>query len=105
MSSVLQLSSLQEWIIMNYVTLDNESHYFNKMIYQLDRVASRLRVCALCRKPLLKGEGIYLIVNNNKVFPNIIVHKECSDKLGMMKTVKVLRRDYQIACFFRHWFY
>jgi hypothetical protein len=92
-------------MMKHFVVVNNIGHYFNEMTFHQDTNATRLRTCALCRNLLQKGNQIYLIVNNNIVFPNVFVHKECSDKYGMEKTIRMLIRDYQVACFFKHWFF
>ena len=34
-------------------------------------------VCPLCNKQIIKGDNLYLLINNYKLFPNIFVHQSC----------------------------
>lgn len=36
-------------------------------------------VCPLCNKDLVVGEMVYLVMNNNKLFPNTVIHKLCTN--------------------------
>ncbi len=62
------------------------------------------RICPLCRKKIEDKDKIYLLINNYKLFPNIIIHDKCVlDKgtifgdLDWKNTIKKLKEDYERA--------
>ena len=71
------------------------------------------RICPICRKELEKEDNVYQLINNYKLFPNILIHNICVYKnitstldwgvtLGMLKEnyegAKILRK--YIECWF-----
>jgi hypothetical protein len=62
-------------------------------------------ICPLCRKKIKQGEA-YLLINNYKLFPNVVIHDWCvvriiilnySPKKDWKSTIKELKEDYQRA--------
>lgn len=49
--------------------------YVHKVIYN-PNIALRKWICPICKKEINNGK-VYLIVNNQKYFPNCIIHEEC----------------------------
>jgi len=49
--------------------------FFRKLQY-IDRHRGK-DVCPLCNKQIIKGDDLYLLINNYKLFPNIFVHQSC----------------------------
>ena len=62
------------------------------------------QICPLCRKKIKAKDKIYLLINNYKLFPNIIIHDECILDTGTIfgdldwkNTIKKLKEDYEQA--------
>jgi hypothetical protein len=52
-------------------------------------------VCPICNKLIISGR-ITLLINNHKLFPNIIVHTECCESFDSNEdVVRWLKEDYQ----------
>jgi len=87
-------------------------------IRELDYTEARgHHVCPLCRKKINPGKT-YLLINNYKLFPNVIIHEWCVDRIIIMNgspekdwesTIMKLKNDFEraekarkdIACWFR----
>lgn len=66
-------------------------------------IHGRYDVCPFCVQPVKEG-AILLLLNNGKLFPNIIVHKSCCDNFSKEDAVRYLHEDYQEALKLKHWF-
>lgn len=62
-------------------------------------------ICPLCRKEIGTG-NFYLLINNYRLFPNVMIHSRCVDStiivdsppvLDWKSTIRKLREDYQQA--------
>jgi hypothetical protein len=53
--------------------------------------------CPFCKQNIKAGESLYTVINNYKLFPNIIVHKQCVDDLGLNKAASLLKISYDNA--------
>ena len=53
--------------------------------------------CPFCKQHIKAGEPLYTVINNYKIFPNIIVHKNCADDLGLKKAAALLKLSYDNA--------
>ena len=51
------------------------------------------RVCPICNKPLVIGQRGYMILNNNALFPNTLIHKSCV-KVSLTATTLDLIKSY-----------
>ena len=51
------------------------------------------RVCPICNKPLIIGQRGYMILNNNILFPNTLIHKSCV-KVSLTATTIDLTNQY-----------
>lgn len=50
-------------------------------------------ICPLCNGELKIGEMIYMVMNNQKLFPNCVIHKSCVVG-GLEDTTKTLKYKY-----------
>lgn len=53
-----------------------DSYVYKHKVCFHSHSASRKWVCPICEKPITDG-SVYLIVNNQKYFPNCIIHEDC----------------------------
>lgn len=84
---------------------ENISHHFRLMIYRDSTFHNtKKHTCPLCRQILKHEEEVFVIINNYKAFPNVLVHSKCCNKHGKQNTVKILTKDYETALFYRFWF-
>ena len=61
-------------------------------------------ICPICRENIIKG-GIILLLNNWKLFPNIIIHSDCCDNFSSNEEViEFLRDDYAEVSKRKAWF-
>ena len=53
-------------------------------------------VCLLCNKQIVKGDDIYLLINNYVLFPNIFVHVDCvTDKKDCVIKIAENYKEYK----------
>jgi len=57
------------------VTYKKINTYFYKRRYS-NRCKTR-DICPICKKLILTGDHLYLLINNYKLFPNVFVHRDC----------------------------
>jgi hypothetical protein len=68
------------------------------------RIRGKYDICPFCQKDVKEGT-IYLLFNNWKLFPNIIIHFPCCNGFPSgQAAVKYLHEDYQKALKHKHWF-
>ena len=61
-------------------------------------------ICPFCAK-LVKEGPVMLLINNHKLFPNVIVHGDCCANFETKEdAMKYLHEDYQEALKHKHWF-
>lgn len=84
------------------IEIDGVKTHIRKMIFQIR--SSDVCICPLCRKIIQPKDKIYLLINNYKLFPNIIIHDECVldnenilPILDWENTIKKLKEDYKQA--------
>ena len=41
----------------------------------------KIDYCPVCNKKLNEGEDFYLTINNNKLFPNSLIHEKCIEQI------------------------
>ena len=51
------------------------------------------RVCPICNQPLTIGKPAYMVINNGKMFPNIMIHTSCV-KVSLTATTLDLIKSY-----------
>lgn len=51
--------------------------------------------CAICNKNLIKNDDLYLIINNNILFPNIWAHIKCVKNYGKYISVKFMQYKWE----------
>lgn len=51
--------------------------------------------CAVCNKKLNPGNDIYLLVNNNRLFPNVWAHMKCVKNYGKYTTVMFIKHKWE----------
>ena len=62
------------------------------------------RYCRLCSESIKEKEKIYGIVNNRVLFPNLVVHQDCANKIGLKNSVKQLAASWEEAQKYKFWF-
>lgn len=50
--------------------------------------------CPLCTKNIVAGEIVYIMINNCKLFPNIVAHKNCVDEFGMEDGIRRIKESW-----------
>lgn len=73
------------------IIYDGTKVFFHTMIYR-DVIKMQEEWCAICNGKIRKGDAIYLIMNNCKLFPNTFVHEACAETKA--SCVKYLVKDY-----------
>jgi len=86
-----------------------------KLKVEVDGITTNIRkftykkgvnICPLCRKQIESGDETYLLINNYKLFPNVVIHTKCVDLTPIMNsipiidwkdTIKKLKKDYEQA--------
>jgi hypothetical protein len=63
-----------------------------------------LPVCNVCMKEFNELDDIVLIINNFKTFPNVFVHKECFEESAPEHIMSFLKKNYEEAKKYEHWF-
>ncbi len=53
--------------------------------------------CPFCNEPFKKGDETFFLMNNRKLFPNILCHKECVSNKIDEQTVRDLENMYNFA--------
>lgn len=53
------------------------------------------RVCPICNQPLTIGKPAYMVINNYKMFPNVMIHKSCV-KVNLTATTIDLTNQYDM---------
>lgn len=53
--------------------------------------------CPFCKQNIKAGEPLFLVLNNYKLFPNVIVHKNCVEEVGFKKAAAMLKLSYDNA--------
>ncbi len=54
-------------------------------------------VCPMCMDEILLGDTMQVVINNFKLFPNVLVHKKCVDNQSdnqLIETMEDLTRSY-----------
>lgn len=78
--------------------------FFHTMVYR-DSIKMQEEWCAVCNKKIYKGDAIYLIMNNQVLFPNAYVHEACIDSKELC--VNILTADYnrfkEFASMYKFW--
>jgi hypothetical protein len=68
------------------------------------KYTKKYKTCPFCGELITEGP-IFLLFNNWKLFPNVVVHKECIDKYSTKEEAMIfLFEDYQEALKHKHWF-
>jgi len=68
------------------------------------RFKKKYDTCPFCKKDLKEGT-ILLLLNNWKLFNNVIVHEACCNEFPTKEeAMKYLHEDYQEALKHKHWF-
>ena len=83
------------------VHLGEEGTKFSKIRFN---IKGKPDICPICREDIIKG-GIILLLNNYKLFPNIIIHSDCCDNFSSNEEViEFLRDDYAEVSKRKAWF-
>jgi len=56
----------------------------------------RVSICPLCRKEIETDDSVFLLINNYRLFPNILIHEECV-KQDLATVIIILKYDYMRA--------
>ena len=84
-----------------YIKIDGGPTSIRKLTYK-----KGTNTCPLCRKQIKSGDETYLLINNYKLFPNVVVHIWCVDLIPVVNaspikdwksTIKKLKKDYDQA--------
>ncbi len=68
------------------------------------RIVGKYDICPFCREEI-KDRTILLLLNNFKLFPNVIVHEDCCDHFPTKENaIADLHADHQEALKYKHWF-
>lgn len=91
---------------LKFVTHRGFPTYYRQMIYKFIKGhAQENKICHMCRNKIQYDQNVYLLINNYKLFPNVLVHKKCFDEMGPQNSVIFLYNDYQEALKYKHWFF
>jgi len=53
--------------------------------------------CPLCTELIKSKDTVYLVINNFRIFPNILIHKNCYDEEHPKGVVRALENHYEQA--------
>lgn len=51
--------------------------------------------CAICKKEFKEGAKLTLLINNNKLFPNVWVHDDCIEDEELELIFEALTKEYR----------
>ena len=70
------------------ITYKKINTFFHKHTY--GNRYKRDDICPLCNKQIIKGDNLYLLINNYRLFPNVFVHIDCitTEKECIIKLTK-----------------
>ena len=88
--------------IRHNIKIGNDFCVFREMIYT-EIEGHELDICPYCREALEVDDEIYLVMNNNVIFPNKLVHRKCTED-NLENAAKRLRLQYKQALEYAHWF-
>lgn len=53
------------------------------------------RNCPVCAKYIKDNEMVYLVFNNHKYFPNVVLHESCLKTEDVVSTFKLIENKYE----------
>jgi len=97
------------------ITLDNVDYFYKSMQLTeifIDMCKKDIRLgerkyfqwCPICKRQLDEPCKIVIIINNYKAFPNVFVHKECFEESSPEHIMIFLKKNYEEAKKYEHWF-
>lgn len=70
--------------------------WFHKHVFSLEfGKYDDERFCPLCNKGFSPGDPVFMVLCNNKLFPNTLIHQSCMDT-DLLITTHALMRSYSI---------
>jgi len=70
----IKIDNIKCW----YREYEYKNYYYADAEHDLMYRRSDENICPICDEKIKDFESIYLIINNNKLFPNTMVHVECT---------------------------
>ena len=82
------------------IEIDGIPTWIRPMIRTLQ--CDRTNICPLCREEIKVGVEAFLLINNYKLFPNVLVHKKCAEAsawevIQWEVILRVLKEDFETA--------
>jgi len=81
---------------MKTIIYDSIENEFKPLKFN-DSFITSTHYCPICNKEFIIGDDSILVLNDGKLFPNILIHKDCFSEDKPENTIYVIKENYEQA--------